>query len=89
MSLAYVAGAARQVYVDGLTIAANSLANKERVWAQITSSPEPVGYDPLPFVIALDDPELFVLKLEPRRIELVTESPPASLVWHADPAKFA
>ena len=89
VSLAYIADTARPVYIDCVASWADDHADKERVWTMFASAPDPVGYDPTPFFNAPDYPEFGVLKLQPLRIAVVTQSPPASVVWRADPSKFA
>jgi len=53
------------------------------------SAPDPMGYDPASFFIAPDHPEFGLLKLQPWRIAVATQSSPASLVWRTDLSQFA
>lgn len=89
VSLAYIADTARPVYIDCVASWADDHADKERVWTLFAGAPDPVGYDPTPFFIAPDHPDFGLLKLQPWRIAVVTQSPPASMVWRADSSKFA
>ena len=84
VSLAYIADVARPVYIDCRADWADDLEEKRRVWELFKAAPEPLGYDPAPFFIAPDHPGFGVLKLTPRRIAVVTQSPPNSLVWRGN-----
>jgi general stress protein 26 len=81
VSLAYIADIARPVYVDCQVAWADDQADKQRVWDMFSAAPPPLGYDPAPFFVAADHPDFGVLRLTPWRIAVVTQSPPASLVW--------
>jgi len=81
VSLAYIADIALPVYVDCRATWADDPADKQRVWDLFSAAPPPLGYDPAPFFVAADHPNFGVLRLTPWRIAVVTQSPPASLVW--------
>lgn len=81
VSLAYIADIALPVYVDCLAAWADDPVDKQHVWDLFAAAPPPLGYDPAPFFIAADHPNFGVLRLTPWRIAVVTQSPPASLVW--------
>jgi general stress protein 26 len=84
VSLAYIADITRPVYVDCLATWADDPADKQRVWDLFSSAPAPLGYDPAPFFVAADHPNFGVLRLIPWRIAVVTQSPPASLIWRGN-----
>ena len=81
VSLAYIADIAKPVYVDCRARCADDWADKQRVRDMFVAAPPPLGYDPTPFFIAADHPNFGVLRLAPWRIAVVTQCPPASLVW--------
>jgi hypothetical protein len=84
VSLAYVAEIARPVYVDCHAAWADDPADKHRIWNLFATAAEPLGYDPAPFFIAPDHPNFGLLRLQPWRIAVVTQSPPLALVWRND-----
>ena len=69
---------------------ADDQADKDALWELLKSTPEPVGYDPVGFWPAADDPGFGALKLTPWRIEvwgveaMGRGEPP--LVWRQDVA---
>jgi hypothetical protein len=81
LSLAYVADAAKPVYVDCHVEWIDVLEEKRRVWALIAALPAPEGFDPAPIYGSPEDAGFGLLRLLPWRIEVATP-PSTTYVWH-------
>jgi hypothetical protein len=69
------------VDIDCLASWADASADKLCIWNMFAAAPGARGYDLTPFFIGLDHPDSGVLKRHPRHVAVVTQAPPAALVW--------
>lgn len=82
LSLAYVAEPFRPVYVECRAIWNGDLAVRQRIWALLRATPEPLGFDPALSWGDITDAENGLLQLIPWRIELSDFSgPPITKIW--------
>ena len=72
VSLAYITDIHKPVYVDCRAEWVDDLDQKRRIWELFASTPEPVGYDPVPTFERYDHDDFGLLKLTPWRIDLVS-----------------
>ena len=83
VSLAYVSDVGRPVYVDCRAEWIDDLAEKQRVWDLIKTTPPPLGYDPEPIFNSPDHGKFGLLKLTPWRVEIYS-FPEPSKIWHPE-----
>lgn len=69
VSLSYWDQQHEQVHAECRAEWADDQASKDALWELLKTTPEPVGYDPVAFWPAADDPSFGALKLTPWRIE--------------------
>lgn len=73
VSLSYIRGDVQKpTYVDCLATWIDELREKARVWNLVAGTPEPVGFDPTTDFGSPDSDVFGLLKLQPRKITLVT-----------------
>ena len=84
-SLAYLAEPFKPVYVECQAVWDGDLEHRQRIWALLRRTPEPLGFDPAITWGDVADPNNGLLRLTPWRIELndYTAPPPQIQVWRA------
>lgn len=70
LSLCYMVDPLKPLYVDCRGEWVDEMAEKQRLWDLLRTTPPPLGYDPAHFFGTVDNPGFGILKLTPWRIEL-------------------
>ncbi|MCU0492120.1 MAG: hypothetical protein MUD01_11055 [Chloroflexaceae bacterium] len=84
LSLAYVAEPFKPVYVECRATWNGDFATRQRIWALLRATPEPLGFDPVLTWGDIADPENGLLQLTPWRIEVSDFSgPPVTKIWQS------